>query len=90
MIIQAQHTTFSILFQEDEMLWANFTNSKNSMDKANAAFEESVRDKMFPLFSEFAQCQASLIYIMVIHYIGLKKNILCQYLQLKIGKYIVR
>ena len=56
-------TTYHFLnyfFQEDEksFLWANFTNSKDSMDKANVAFEESVRDKMFPLFSEFAQCEA--------------------------------
>ena len=26
------------------------------MNKANTSFEESVRDKMFPLFSEFASC----------------------------------
>jgi len=26
------------------------------MDKANTSFEQSVRDKMFPLFSEFASC----------------------------------
>lgn len=37
-------------------LWMNFTNSKDSMDKASASFEASVRDKMFPLFSEFASC----------------------------------
>lgn len=37
-------------------LWANFTNSKDSNDKANASFEADVRDKMFPLFSEFASC----------------------------------
>lgn len=54
-------TTYHLLnyfFQEDpsSFLWGNFTNSKASMDKANIAFEQSVRDKMFPLFSEFAQC----------------------------------
>ena len=26
------------------------------MDKANVAFEANVRDKMFPIFSEFASC----------------------------------
>ena len=34
----------------------NFTNSKESMNKANASFESDVRDSMFPLFSEFASC----------------------------------
>ena len=45
-------------FQDDpsRFLWANFTNSKESMAKANDSFETSVRDKMFPLFSEFASC----------------------------------
>ena len=38
---------------EDSFLWGNFTNSKESLDKANASFEANVRDKMFPLFSEF-------------------------------------
>lgn len=37
-------------------LWANFTNSEASMNKANASFEESVRESMFPIFSEFASC----------------------------------
>ena len=41
---------------EDSFLWGNFTNSKESLDKANASFEANVRDKMFPLFSEFASC----------------------------------
>ena len=54
-------TTYHLLnyfFHDDpsRFLWANFTNSKESMDKANASFEASVRDKMFPLFSEFASC----------------------------------
>jgi len=54
-------TTYHFLnyfFQEDpsRFLWANFTNSKESMAKANASFEASVREKMFPLFSEFASC----------------------------------
>ena len=82
----AQYTTFSITSffirrLSQEFLWENFTNSKDSMDKANAAFEESVRDKMFPLFSEFAQCQAIPRYDLYNgykHYIGLNKNILCQ------------
>ena len=37
-------------------LWANFTNSEASMNKANISFEESVRESMFPIFSEFASC----------------------------------
>ena len=41
---------------EDGFLWGNFTNSKDSMDKANVAFEANVRDEMFPIFSEFASC----------------------------------
>ena len=41
---------------DDGFLWGNFTNSKESMDKANVAFEANVRDKMFPIFSEFATC----------------------------------
>lgn len=41
---------------DDVFLWGNFTNSKDSMDKVNEAFEESVRDSMFPIFSEFASC----------------------------------
>lgn len=54
-------TTYHLLnyfFHEDpsQFLWINFANSKKSMDKANASFEESVREKMFPLFSEFATC----------------------------------
>ena len=45
-------------FHEDpsSFLWMNFTNSKKSMDKATASFETSVREKMFPIFSEFASC----------------------------------
>ena len=39
-----------------DFLWANFTKSKEMNDKANAAFEAEVREKMFPLFSEFASC----------------------------------
>ena len=39
-----------------DFLWGNFTNSKDSMDKANASFEKDVRADMFPLFSEFATC----------------------------------
>ena len=39
-----------------DFLWANFTNSKDSMDKANESFEKDVRAEMFPLFSEFASC----------------------------------
>lgn len=54
-------TTYHFLnyfFQDDpsRFLWANFANSEESMNKANTSFEESVRDKMFPLFSEFASC----------------------------------
>ena len=54
-------TTYHFLnyfFHDDpsQFIWANFTNSKESMDKANASFEASVRDRMFPLFSEFASC----------------------------------
>jgi hypothetical protein len=41
---------------EDGFLWGNFTNSKDSMDKANEAFEANVRSEMFPIFSEFASC----------------------------------
>ena len=41
---------------EDGFLWGNFTNSKESMDKATEAFEANVRDEMFPIFSEFASC----------------------------------
>ena len=37
-------------------LWANFTNSEASMNKANVSFEASVRESMFPIFSEFASC----------------------------------
>ena len=37
-------------------LWANFTASKEMNDKATASFEADVREKMFPLFSEFASC----------------------------------
>jgi hypothetical protein len=37
-------------------LWANFTNSEESMDKANASFEASVRESMFPIFTTFASC----------------------------------
>ena len=39
-----------------DFLWANFTKTKEMYDKANAAFEAEVREKMFPLFSEFATC----------------------------------
>ena len=39
-----------------DFLWANFTKTKEMNDKANAAFEAEVREKMFPLFSEFASC----------------------------------
>ena len=39
-----------------DFLWANFTDSKDSMDKATESFENDVRDDMFPLFSEFATC----------------------------------
>ena len=39
-----------------DFLWANFTDSKDSMDKATKSFENDVRDEMFPLFSEFATC----------------------------------
>ena len=39
-----------------DFLWGNFTDSKESMDKANASFEKDVREDMFPLFSEFATC----------------------------------
>jgi hypothetical protein len=34
----------------------NFTNSKETMNKAAASFEAEVRENMFPLFSEFASC----------------------------------
>ena len=44
---------------EDGFLWVNFTNSKDSMDKASAAFAATTRDKMFPIFSEFATCEES-------------------------------
>ena len=45
-------------FHDDpsSFLWMNFTNSKESMNKANASFEADVRDSMFPLFSKFASC----------------------------------
>ena len=45
-------------FLEDpsSFLWMNFSNSKESMIKATASFESNVREKMFPLFSEFASC----------------------------------
>ena len=45
-------------FHEDpsSFLWMNFTNSKESMDKATSSFEADVREKMFPLFSDFAAC----------------------------------
>ena len=54
-------TTYHLLnyFYHDDpsiFFWANFTNSKDSMDKANAAFEADVRDSMFPLFNKFASC----------------------------------
>ena len=39
-----------------DFLWANFTKTKEMNDKANASFEAEVREKMFPLFSEFASC----------------------------------
>jgi len=39
-----------------DFLWANFTESKESMDKAQASFEKDVRDEMFPIFSKFATC----------------------------------
>ena len=39
-----------------DFLWANFSNSKDSMDKASEMFDKDVRPKMFPLFSEFATC----------------------------------
>ena len=39
-----------------DFMWANFTDSKDSMDKATSSFEKDVRDEMFPLFSEFASC----------------------------------
>ena len=39
-----------------DFLWANFTDSKESMDKAASSFEKDVRGKMFPLFSKFATC----------------------------------
>ena len=29
---------------------------EESMDKANASFEASVRESMFPIFSKFASC----------------------------------
>ena len=37
-------------------LWANFTNSEESMNKATASFESNVREEMFPIFSTFASC----------------------------------
>ena len=46
-------------FNVDEsggFLWANFTNSEESMSKANTSFEASVRETMFPIFSTFASC----------------------------------
>ncbi len=39
-----------------DFLWANFTESKESMGKAQASFEKDVRDEMFPIFSKFATC----------------------------------
>ena len=39
-----------------DFLWATFTNSSDSMDKANSSFEKDVRGEMFPKFSEFASC----------------------------------
>lgn len=40
-----------------DFLWASFTKTKEMNDKANTAFEAEVREKMFPLFSEFASCE---------------------------------
>ena len=37
-------------------LWGDFTNSEEAMKKVSASFEASVREKMFPLFSQFASC----------------------------------
>ena len=39
-----------------DFLWATFTNSEKSMKKVNELFEKDVREKMFPVFSEYAGC----------------------------------
>ena len=39
-----------------DFLWATFTDSEDSMKKANESFEKDIRDEMFPLFSEYATC----------------------------------
>jgi len=39
-----------------DFIWANFTKSKAANEKATTAFESDVREKMFPIFSEFASC----------------------------------
>ena len=58
-----------------DFLWANFSNTKDSMDKAAQSFEEDVRDEMFPLFSEFATCaEVPDVYHGWTFYIGDKKE----------------
>ena len=39
-----------------DFLWADFTNSRDSMMQAAAAFEQDVAPDMFPIFSQFAAC----------------------------------
>ena len=58
-----------------DFLWANFSNTKDSMDKAAQSFEKDVRDEMFPLFSEFATCaEVPDVYHGWTFYIGDKKE----------------
>ena len=58
-----------------DFLWANFTDSKASMDKANESFENDIREDMFPLFSEFASCaEVPDVYHGWTFYIGDKKE----------------
>ena len=60
---------------EDGFLWVNFTNSKDSMDKAASSFEKDVRADMFPLFSEFASCaEVPDVYHGWTFYVGDKKE----------------
>ena len=58
-----------------DFLWANFTDSKDSMDKATESFENDIREDMFPLFSEFATCaEVPDVYHGWTFYIGDKKE----------------
>ena len=46
-------------------MWANFTDSKDSMDKAASSFEKDVRDEMFPLFGNLQAVQRFQMFIIV-------------------------